>query len=204
MTGDLDRPIFGLFGHSDIYRTITPCMVRLRHIWDRHGCLGLGGCRIIFTPPLPNSHTPPPTLTVMATTATEHFTYLWCIAINKRRKVLCKPFQILARLKDDCAVIPVHLRLAIPSLRSEENKISSIHMPCRVMLSSEEMPEILDEEFVHTTTVVRREALVEDIFPFVPVRKHQEMNIIINLSNSGAYFVILSALLNVFDAFTQN
>jgi hypothetical protein len=51
---------------------------------------------------------------------------------------------------------------------------------------------------------VRREALVEDIFPFVPVRKHQEMNIIINLSNSGAYFVILSALLNVFDAFTQN
>lgn len=169
---------------------------------DRHGYLGLGGCRILHFQH-PTLHLPL-FLTVMNATATEHFTYLRCIAINKDRKVLCEPFQILAQLNDDCAIIFVHLRIAIPLLRSQENNISSIHKPCRDLASSDKMPDILDASDIHTTTAVRRGALVQDVFLFVPVHKHGGINIIIYLSNSGTYFFILSALLNVVDAFTQN
>jgi hypothetical protein len=131
----------------------------------------------------------------MSGTAIEPFTFLWCIAINNRRQVLCKPFQLAAPLNGDCDIIFIHLRIAIPSLRSGENEISSIHKPCRHMMSSEELPEFLDEAHVDPSTAVTRTALVQEVFPVVPINTHQNISIIIYLSNSGAYFFIPSALL---------
>lgn len=126
----------------------------------------------------------------MAKTATECFTYLWCIAINRQHRVLCKPFQLLAPLVEECEIIFVHLRIAIPPLRSQNYAISSIHKPVQDMMSSDDLPDTLDGAYVHSSTAVRRGAPVREVFPVVPLNTHQKVNIIVYLNNQGAYFSI--------------
>ena len=133
-------------------------------------------------------------LTLMPDTVVtvEHSTYLWCIAINNQRQVLSRrAFQIMAPLDSVCEIVFVHLRIAVPSLRSRGYQSFSLHKP-RVVIKSSNVPASLSGSQVDFDTPLRREAFIRDMFPppLVLENRPGNINAIICL---GAYLFTLPA-----------
>lgn len=115
------------------------------------------------------------------------FTYLWCIVINKERKVLIRPFQLLAPLNSDCDLLFLHLRIAAPSLRSQDLTTFSLHKPCSDIPSDSGQLEELLTTAVDLSARVDPTSSVQMHFPVVRANAIGNVNAVICLNTQGTF-----------------
>lgn len=66
------------------------------------------------------------------------FTTLSCIVVDNLLNVLIKPFQLTVPVDHPCELLLLHLRIAVPSLRSLDLQKFSLHKPkARIRLGTD-------------------------------------------------------------------